>query len=63
MANLEISSQELTFLVGLLTCDRQTALQLLAAEHVYRPSLLPRMEKLQAALKRQAAEQRDRDDG
>jgi hypothetical protein len=50
---LEISYKEVQFLVALLEGDRQTALQLLAAEHFYQPSLLPRLRKLQQTLKKQ----------
>lgn len=46
MINVEISLQELTFILALLEADRQTALQLLAAEHAYKPSLLPRLQHL-----------------
>jgi hypothetical protein len=41
MATIKLSQKEATFLVALLEADRQTALQLLAAEHFYQPSLLP----------------------
>jgi hypothetical protein len=50
---LELSRKEATFLVALLEADRQTALQLLAADHFYQPSLLPRLQKLERALKLQ----------
>jgi hypothetical protein len=50
---LEISPKEVQFLVALLEGDRQTALQLLAAEHFYQPSLLPRLRKIQQTLKKQ----------
>ncbi|AEX55976.1 hypothetical protein S-CBS4_gp009 [Synechococcus phage S-CBS4] len=53
METLEISYKEVQFLVALLEGDRQTALQLLAAEHFYQPSLLPRLRKLQQTLKKQ----------
>jgi hypothetical protein len=51
--SVELSLPDLTFLVALLEADRQTALQLLAAEHVYKPSLLPRLQKTRKALQRQ----------
>jgi hypothetical protein len=51
MTPFELSPKELAFLVALLNSNRQTALQLLAADHFYRPSLLPRLEKLQQLLK------------
>ena len=35
MLTVELSPEEVIFLVALLTADRQTALQLLAAEHAY----------------------------
>lgn len=50
---LELSYQEAMFLVTLLESDRQTALQLLHAEHFYKPSLLPRLNKVMQQLKRQ----------
>ena len=50
---IELSFQEATFLVALLESDRQTALQLLHAEHFYRPSLLPRLNKVLLQLKQQ----------
>lgn len=53
METLEISPKEVQFLVALLEGDRQTALQLLAAEHFYQPSLLPRLRKIQQTLKKQ----------
>jgi len=49
--NVELTRQELAFLLALLQSDRQTALQLLAAEHAYRPSLLPKLENANKALK------------
>lgn len=53
MFSVELSLQDLTFLTAVLEADRQTALQLLAAEHVYQPSLLPRLQKARKQLKRQ----------
>jgi hypothetical protein len=50
---LELNYKEVQFLVALLEGDRQTALQLLAAEHFYQPSLLPRLRKVQQTLKKQ----------
>lgn len=50
---IELSYQEVMFLVTLLESDRQTAMQLLHAEHFYKPSLLPRLNKLLQQLKRQ----------
>lgn len=43
MVGIELSSKELAFILALLETDRQTALQLLAAEHVYKPTLLPKL--------------------
>lgn len=54
MIAVKLSLPELIFITALLEADRQTALQLLAAEHVYRPSLLPRLEKACKELKRQS---------
>jgi hypothetical protein len=55
--NISLSLREVTFLVALLELDRQTAMQLLAAEHFYRPALLPKLQKLERELKRQTQEQ------
>ncbi len=52
MINIEISLKEANFLVALLEADRQTALQLLAADHFYQPALLPKLHKAQRALKK-----------
>jgi hypothetical protein len=49
---IELNYKEVQFLVALLEGDRQTALQLLAAEHFYQPSLLPRLRKIQQILKK-----------
>jgi hypothetical protein len=57
MTTINFSFEELSFLCALLTADRQTALQLLAAEHAYRPSLLPKLEDAHKELKRKKAEQ------
>lgn len=51
-----LSLKEVTFLVALLEADRQTALQLLAAEHFYKPELLPKLHKLERELKKQTME-------
>lgn len=48
---IKISFKEAAFLVTLLRADRQTALQLLAAEHLYMPSLLPQLDKAYRLLK------------
>jgi hypothetical protein len=53
MDNFSLNYQEAQFLVTLLESDRQTALQLLAAEHFYQPSLLPRLRKTYQILKKQ----------
>ena len=45
MATIDISQKEAVFLVALLESDKQTALQLLAAEHFYQPWLLPKLKK------------------
>jgi hypothetical protein len=50
--NISLSIKETTFLVALLEADRQTALQLLAAEHFYQPELLPKLRKLERTLKK-----------
>ena len=43
--------KEASYLIALLEANRQTALQLLAADHFYEPSLLPRLRKFQQLLK------------
>jgi hypothetical protein len=50
---LELTLQEAQFLLAIFEGDRQTALQLLAAEHFYQPSLLPRLRKVYQVLKKQ----------
>lgn len=51
MNNFDLSLKEATFLVALLEADKQTALQLLSADHFYEPPLLPRLKKHLQALK------------
>lgn len=51
MTNFELSFKEASYLVAILEANRQTALQLLAADHFYQPSLLPRLKKFQQMLK------------
>jgi hypothetical protein len=51
MIGIEISSKELAFLLALLEADRQTALQLLAAEHAYKPTLLPKLRDAEKVVK------------
>jgi hypothetical protein len=53
MTSFKLSAQDATYLIALLEADRQTALQLLAADHFYQPSLLPRLKKFQQLLKRE----------
>lgn len=50
---VELSKQELSFLLALLESDKQTALQLLAADHFYEPKLLPKLHKAQRNIKEQ----------
>jgi choline kinase len=47
----DLSLKEASYLIALLEANRQTALQLLAADHFYEPSLLPRLKKFQQTLK------------
>jgi len=47
----DLSMKEASYLIALLEANRQTALQLLAADHFYEPSLLPRLRKFQQLLK------------
>jgi hypothetical protein len=51
--NFQLSQKEAVFLVALLEGNKQMALQLLAADHFYQPSLLPRLRKLTQAMKSQ----------
>lgn len=53
MEPLELTLQEAQFLLAIFEGGRQTALQLLAAEHFYQPSLLPRLRKVYQVLKKQ----------
>jgi hypothetical protein len=57
MKPLELSEKEASFLLALLESNKQTALQLLAAEHFYQPSLLPRLRKFTQEQRRQSANQ------
>jgi len=52
VANIQLTYQEAKFLVALLKVNNQTALQLLNAEHLYKPSLLPKLQKLEHSLKK-----------
>jgi hypothetical protein len=49
----DLSLKEASYLIALLEANRQTALQLLAADHFYEPSLLPRLKSFQQLLKHQ----------
>jgi len=51
----DLSIKEASYLIALLEADRQTALQLLAADHFYEPSLLPRLKKFYQLLKTRQA--------
>jgi hypothetical protein len=55
MKPFELSEKEASFLLALLQSNKQTALQLLAAEHFYQPSLLPRLRKFTQEQRRQAS--------
>jgi hypothetical protein len=48
---IDLSEKELTFILALLEADKQTALQLLAAEHAYKPFLLPKLLEAQKVIK------------
>lgn len=50
--DLQLTYQEVKFLVALLKVNNQTALQLLNAEHLYKPRLLPKLQKLEHILKK-----------
>ncbi len=51
MVGIELSNKELAFILALLEADRQTALQLLAAEHAYKPTLLPKLRNAEKVVK------------
>jgi hypothetical protein len=51
MIGVELSGKELAFILALLEADRQTALQLLAAEHAYKPTLLPKLREAEKVVK------------
>lgn len=51
MIGVELLDKELAFLLALLEADRQTALQLLAAEHAYKPTLLPKLREAERVIK------------
>ena len=54
--DLQLTYEETKFLVALLKVNNQTALQLLNAEHLYKPRLLPKLQKLEHMLKKKIAE-------
>lgn len=51
MLTLELSAKEITFLITLLQANKQTALQLLAAEYAYKPHLLPKLKEAHKIVK------------
>jgi len=55
--NFCLSQKEAVFLLALLEGNKQMALQLLAADHFYQPSLLPRLRKLTQLMKNQHPEE------
>jgi hypothetical protein len=55
--NFRLSQKEAVFLLALLEGNKQMALQLLAADHFYQPSLLPRLRKLTQLMKNQHPEE------
>ena len=59
MSPFELSFEEASYLLAILEADRQTALKLLAADHFYQPSLLPRLRSFQQMLKRRKAMKQD----
>lgn len=52
--DLQLTYEETKFLVALLKVNNQTALQLLNAEHLYKPRLLPKLQKLEHMLKKKS---------
>lgn len=59
MKTFDLAAKEASYLVALLEADRQTALQLLAADHFYQPSLLPRLKKFLQAIKNERAKKEE----
>ena len=57
--DLQLTYEEAKFLVALLKVNNQTALQLLNAEHLYRPKLLPKLQKLEHLLKKDFLKKKD----
>lgn len=57
--DLRLTYEEAKFLVALLKVDNQTALQLLNAEHLYKPRLLPKLQKLEHLLKKFVPHQKE----
>lgn len=53
MVKIELTKQELAFFLALLEGSKQTALQLLAADHFYEPKLLPKLRQAQKEIKTQ----------
>jgi len=51
MVSIELSKKELAFILALLEASRQAALQLLAAEHAYKPTLLPKLRNAEKIMK------------
>lgn len=48
---VDLEHKEAVFLLALLEADKQTALRLLAADHFYQPSLLPKLRKAERELR------------
>jgi hypothetical protein len=59
MKMFELDEKEASYLVALLETDKQTALQLLAADHFYQPSLLPRLKKFLQTFKNERAKKKE----
>lgn len=53
---VDLEAKEIIFLLALLDADKQTALQLLAADHFYEPKLLPKLRKAEREARRQTEE-------
>jgi hypothetical protein len=52
MTPFELSSKDAAYLIALLEGNKQTALQLLAADHFYQPSLTASIEEVSASVEK-----------
>jgi hypothetical protein len=52
MTPFELSSKDAAYLIALLEGNKQTALQLLAADHFYQPSSITSIEEVSASVEK-----------